>query len=160
MMKFLSLMTRQLPLIFLTSVALRASSPEAVEIVQQWGATPAQAATSGGGSTSGGQSGALDGSMTINCGISTLLFNGAVPPNGFMVQPFQIDIFVNDNGPANGPTANQSPSGFFVSGTSTITSPPPLNIFVTPPGYKPMGSVSVFGNCGRGGMGYVAARAW
>src|SRR6516165_3884849 len=28
----------------------------------------------------------MDGSTVITCGVATTLFNGAVPPNGFMVQ--------------------------------------------------------------------------
>jgi hypothetical protein len=32
-------------------------------------------------------SGSIDGSTTITCNTSTMLFGGAVPPNGFVVQP-------------------------------------------------------------------------
>jgi hypothetical protein len=43
----------------------------------------------------------MDGSTVINCNASTPLFNGAVPPHGFMVQSYSIPFFVNDNGPAS-----------------------------------------------------------
>jgi hypothetical protein len=80
--------------------------------------------------------GSIDGSATITCGRSTMLFGGAVPPNGFMVQ---LDggsgpLIVNDNGPAFLDTGVTpiSIAGFQVG-----------PIFVTPPAYKPMGPVSV-----------------
>jgi hypothetical protein len=62
-----------------------------------------------------------------------ILFNGAVPPNGFMISINAIGnvggvvCSVNDNG-----TAEFVGAGFLFSG-----------LFVTPPGYKPMGPVSV-----------------
>jgi hypothetical protein len=96
----------------------------------------------------------IDGSTTITCGTSTMLFGGAVPPNGFMVQSiFGVNgqvLVVNDNGPAgNG-------QGFVIGidsryGVSAST-------FITPPGYKPMGPVSVI--CYNAPTLYVAARAW
>jgi hypothetical protein len=86
-----------------------------------------------------------------------MLFGGAVPPNGFMVQPFLGNsvggnFSINDNGPASrDPTTGQG-TGFNVKGTEQIP-------FTTPPGYKPMGPVSV--NCTfTGASFYIAARAW
>jgi hypothetical protein len=84
--------------------------------------------------------------MTINCGTSTVLFNGAVPPNGFMVGITGSAYVINDNGLA---AYLPTQSGFLVQANS---------VFVTPPGYKPMGAVSVF--CLSGATAYVAARAW
>jgi hypothetical protein len=86
--------------------------------------------------------GPIDGSTTVTNGVSTLLFGGAVPPNGFMVQSFG-NCYVNDNGPAN------IQAGFLVLPNTTL---------ITPTGYKPMGPVSIY--CAGGLGGYVAARAW
>ena len=89
----------------------------------------------------------MDGSMVVPSRTSTTLFNGAVPPNGFMVQAVSKYCVVNDNGPASG-------AGIFVAGggLNGFTLP-----FTTPPGYKPMGPVSVW--CNMGPV-YVAARGW
>jgi hypothetical protein len=63
----------------------------------------------------------------------TMLFNGVVPPNGFMVQinaPNALGIYctVSDNGPASlGPTFN----GFLIGGVYNLTPLP--NTFITPP---------------------------
>jgi hypothetical protein len=95
---------------------------------------------------------ALDGSKLITCGISTILFNGVVPPNGFMVEATQglPAVMVNDNGPAVFWNATNDQGGFYITGGQ---------IFVTPSGYKPMGPVSVL--CPPGaGTAYIAARAW
>jgi hypothetical protein len=85
----------------------------------------------------------VDGSMNVLATTSTTLFNGAVPPNGFMVQS-PASCFVNDNGPASLPPGQ---TGFYFSEPT---------IFITPPGYKPIGAVSVI--CGS--ASYVAARGW
>ena len=90
--------------------------------------------------------GSIDGSTTVTCGTSTLLFGGAVPPNGFMVQS-QYAVIANDNGPAV-----LSPRQGFVSDVSGAP-------FVTPSGYKPIGPVSVMVTTCTETM-YVAARAW
>jgi hypothetical protein len=97
----------------------------------------------------------MDGSMVIAAGgISVTLFNGVVPPNGFMVQinnssSLGTSCNVNDNGPASIQQA-----GFLLGGIWVATPLP--NIFVTPPGYKPMGPVSIM--CG--GSIHIEARGW
>jgi hypothetical protein len=88
---------------------------------------------------------ATDGSVVVQPNVSTTLFGGITPPNGFIVQvAFPTNggsCFVNDNGPA------ASFSGFQLL--------PPV-FFVTPLGYKPMGPVSIFCN----NTAQVEARAW
>jgi hypothetical protein len=91
---------------------------------------------------------AVDGSAAVPGNVSTMLFNGAVPPNGFLVQlgiAGGYRCWVNDNGPAN---VN---SGFMLDGTpgSEIT-------FVTPAAYRPMGPVSIFCEVSVG----IFARGW
>ena len=94
--------------------------------------------------------GRLDGSMTLTCGKSTLLFKGAVPPRGFMVQITGGNLIVNDSGPAG----YQPQQGFFLLNAATGG-----GTFITPPEYKPIGPVSVF--CiSNNGSAYIAARAW
>jgi hypothetical protein len=66
----------------------------------------------------------MDGSTVITCGTSTLLFNGGVPPNGFMIEATQYAI-VNDNGPAVFAASTNDQGGFYL---------PQGQIFVTPPG--------------------------
>jgi hypothetical protein len=96
------------------------------------------------------QEGRLDGSMSLTCGKSTLLFRGAVPPRGFMVQVTGENLIVNDSGPAG----SQPQQGFFLLNAATCGS-----TFITPPEYKPIGPVSVF--CiSNIGSAYIAARAW
>src|ERR1700746_328859 len=97
----------------------------------------------------------MDGSMAIQGGVTTTLFNGIVPPNGFMVQFYFSACLVNDNGPAfsSNPGPNQMPGGFTASGGNGVSAP---SIFITPPGYKPIGPVTVY--CG--GPNLVEARAW
>lgn len=90
----------------------------------------------------------MDGSMTVPSQTSTTLFNGAVPPNGFMVELYGVGCFVNDNGPANGVNTGSSQAGFYFAA--------PPSPFVTPPGYKPMGVVNVWCNASN----YIAARGW
>jgi hypothetical protein len=86
----------------------------------------------------------MDGSTTILAGVPTMLFNGVVPPNGFLIQKFGTLCTVNDNGPAGAQTGISFGTG------------PLSTIFVTPPGYKPIGVVSIW--CAQ--AGYVAARGW
>jgi hypothetical protein len=103
----------------------------------------------------------LDGSMTVLAETPTTFFGGAVPPNGFMVQPSAATTggnvcLVNDNGPATG-AGLVSPGGSIAGVTvASYASPAGLSIYVTAPGYKPMGPVSIW--CAS--AGYVAARAW
>jgi hypothetical protein len=90
-----------------------------------------------------------DGSTRVQQKKVTPLFNSVTPPNGFMIRPdMNIACWVNDNGPA----ANRA--GFLISGNAN---------FATPPGYRPMGPVSVFctatGIIGESGAA-VAARSW
>jgi hypothetical protein len=103
-----------------------------------------------------GPSTSMDGSMNVLSQTTTTLFNGAVPPNGFTVQPGPITgpCLVNDNGPASGAGWNGgSFAGFTVNnGNSDGVS----FYYVTPPGYKPIGPVSIWCNS----AGYVAARGW
>jgi hypothetical protein len=103
-------------------------------------ATPATAATI---STS------MDGSAVINCNVPTALFNGTVPPHGFLVETLSVIVWVNDHGLAG---VNSGFELYYPGGASP-------NLFVTPPGYKPMGPVYVFSdNCAPGNTFYVAAR--
>ena len=92
----------------------------------------------------------LDGNMTVTNGESTLLFGGSVPPNGFSVQPSG-ECAINDNGPANCLPNHQG----FLFIPSIFPS-----VFITPPGYKPIGPVSVYCPGPPGTTTYVAARAW
>jgi hypothetical protein len=92
----------------------------------------------------------IDGSKVVPSQTSTTLFNGAIPPNGFMVlgNP-NGTCFLNDNGPASGAGDVVAGGGF--AGFQLTTA-----VFVTPPGYKPIGPVSIWCTA----AGYVAARAW
>jgi hypothetical protein len=92
----------------------------------------------------------MDGSKVVPSQTSTTLFNGAIPPNGFMVlgNP-NGTCFLNDNGPASGAGDVVAGGGF--AGFQLTTA-----VFVTPPGYKPIGPVNIWCTV----AGYVAARAW
>jgi hypothetical protein len=96
----------------------------------------------------------IDGSTSnVPCGVPFLLFDGAVPPNGFMMQLLGggFTAVVNDNGPAAYDFQHQIPTGFLLQ--STWTTSPPF-------GYKPIGPVSVLViSCLPQGM-YITARAW
>ena len=100
----------------------------------------------------------MDGSTVIPGGaISVTLFNGVVPPNGFMVQIAQPSslgniCLINDNGPAS----VEPPMAGFLIGGIWVNTPLPKP-FVTPPGYKPMGPVSI--SC-TGGIPPIEARGW
>jgi hypothetical protein len=85
----------------------------------------------------------IDGSMNIPANVSTALFNGAVPPNGFMVRADGAVCYVNDDGPAS------AQAGFLVPNGAGL-------VYVTPPGYKPMGAVRVFCTTATD----VVARGW
>jgi hypothetical protein len=98
----------------------------------------------------------MDGSTSMQTGTSTTLFKGAVPPNAFMVQVLAtqnnvpLGCFINDSGPAG------YLSGFAISVVSGIAN------FSSPPGYKPIGPVSIY--CASPSavntQVYVAARGW
>jgi len=96
----------------------------------------------------------MDGSTTITAGgVAQTLFNGVVPPNGFLVQindPVAIGnrCWISDHGPATPQT------GFLIGGI-WVASPLP-NTFIAPPGYKPMGPVSIICT----GSILIAARGW
>jgi hypothetical protein len=79
------------------------------------------------------------------------LFGGAIPPNGFMVAGAGIAsgafCSVNDDGPAT------NDDGFLLPFIGTTTE---MGTFATPPGYKPIGPVSVFCNGGT----RIEARGW
>jgi hypothetical protein len=97
----------------------------------------------------------MDGSEQVIGSIVTTLFNGAVPPNGFMLQ------------------ANNAVCISACSFTDNSAQGAPFSlqlgqIFVTPPGYKPMGPVVIFcpvdiATCASGaskGSINVMARGW
>jgi hypothetical protein len=94
----------------------------------------------------------MDGSMVVPTATSTTLFGGKVPPNAFMVQATSYNCFVNDNGPANGQNAAPQAGFWLLQGGG----PGGVTTFMTPPGYKPIGPVSVYCD----GPAYVAARGW
>jgi hypothetical protein len=100
----------------------------------------------------------MDGSMNLPAATSTTLFNGTVPPNAFTVQTYNgsATCVVNDHGPANG-------AGLLVAGASIAGFPivqpyqnAPIASYITPPGYKPIGPVSVWCQSPT----YVTARGW
>jgi hypothetical protein len=88
----------------------------------------------------------MGGTVLTNTG--TPLFGGWVPPNGFMIQMNVYDeqppvCWINDNPNATNPLGG--PTGFMVGGAIgnyPVAAPAPI-LFVTPPGYRPMGPVTV-----------------
>jgi hypothetical protein len=102
----------------------------------------------------------MGGTVLTNTG--TPLFGGWVPPNGFMVQLNGSNVgqpacWINDSGlpPGGNPPSS---GGFVIGGTigNYPTSAPNSVFFVTPPGYKPMGPVTV--SCSY--QTYVEVRGW
>lgn len=98
-----------------------------------------------------------DGSTQVIGNTPTTLFNGAVPPNGFMLQATNAICL--------------SACTFTDNLQATPFSLQLGQIFVTPPGYKPIGPVSIFcpsdsignagGACaGKPGSVNVMARGW
>ena len=89
----------------------------------------------------------MDGSTAIPVTeASIMLFNGAVPPNGFLVQMQAGNAcWINDNGPANGG------GGFLITNGFT---------FVTPAAYRPMGPVSIACPGGSSVPIPIFARGW
>ena len=108
----------------------------------------------------------IDGSLNTGNNNPVVLFGGKVPPNGYMVQILANgeSCFINDDGPA-GPPANVVSGGFLLPNGFAVPvpainagfPPPPVATFVTPPGYKPMGPVSVW--CAGNGAA-IEARSW
>jgi hypothetical protein len=99
----------------------------------------------------------MDGSMTVpQGGVAVTLFNGVTPPNGFMVQINAPNALGNTcNISDNLPATIQSPQvGFLIGGVFNTTPLP--NTFITPPGYKPIGPVSIMCT----GSIAIAARGW
>ena len=99
----------------------------------------------------------MGGSVEIPGVGSFTLFNEVTPPNGFMVEinsPNAIPTWciINDNGPAI--ASGVQYRGFLIGGIYGTT-PLPLR-FVTPPGYKPMGPVSI--NCNGGA--FIQVSGW
>ena len=100
----------------------------------------------------------MDGSVVVSGnGVAVTLFNGVTPPNGFMVEINSPNFIpqwclINDNGPAS--YSGYPYQGFLIGGLYG-SAPLPLR-FVTPPGYKPMGPVSI--NCIGGGG--IEVRGW
>jgi hypothetical protein len=102
----------------------------------------------------------MGGTVLTNTG--TPLFGGWVPPNGFMIQMNVTNelapvCWINDSGLPAGPNPPTS-GGFTVGGAigNYPTSGPAPILFVTPPGYKPMGPVTV--SCLT--QTYVEVRGW
>jgi hypothetical protein len=106
----------------------------------------------------------MDGSMNVAAQTSTTLFKGAVPPNAFMVRAYVVFgngefCVVNDNGPAAATINNGVTAGFLLlgdAGGGLNVSNQTSSTFITPPGYKPMGQVSIWCVAPT----YVAARGW
>jgi hypothetical protein len=102
---------------------------------------------------------AIGGRITINGGSpATVLFGGVTPPNGFMVGlnfPGSGTAICNVTDTGLAVEDGENPSGFMFG--SPFNNPPGIPLmFVTPPGYKPMGPVSVM--CS--GSVYAEVRAW
>jgi hypothetical protein len=102
----------------------------------------------------------MGGTVVSNTG--TPLFGGWVPPNGFMAQlngsnMGQPACWINDN--PNPTNSLGGFTGFVIGGTigNYPTSAPNSVLFVTPPGYKPLGPLML--NCNPGPW-YVEVRAW
>jgi hypothetical protein len=90
----------------------------------------------------------VDGSLIVPANTATVLFGGKVPPNGFTIQLYgngTPQCIVNDHGPPFNPPGTNGPSGFVIpqtGGAAPLTYGFP--IFTTPPGYKPIGPVSIY----------------
>jgi hypothetical protein len=109
----------------------------------------------------------MDGGVpTIPNSSSTTLFSGRVPPNGFMVRVFTsvyglnipgIVCFVNDSGPAN------LGAGFYLKPDEAEEGAPASATFSSPPGYKPIGPVSIWCTGGQNSAYstvYLSSRGW
>jgi hypothetical protein len=105
---------------------------------------------------------------------STTLFGGKVPPNGFLVRVFAYAYgMVSSTGTILGPTcflndhgaAAQGNGFYMVPDIATTVAPQGQGTwsysatFASPPGYKPLGPISVYCINPAGPMS-VAARGW
>jgi hypothetical protein len=117
----------------------------------------------------------MDGGVTtVPNAQSTTLFGGKVPPNAFMVRVLAYGYaMVNSTGTILGPTCFVNDNGgagpgvgfYMVPDIATSVAPQGQGTwsysatFASPPGYKPMGPVSIYCENPAGPMG-VAARGW
>jgi hypothetical protein len=104
----------------------------------------------------------IDGSTQVPNDQVTVLFGGVTPPNGFMIQqlPSGGICAVNANGPPAVALSNPpvTTAAFQLVGSGNALS---LSlIFVTPPGYKPMGPVSILCTSANAPGALIEARAW
>ena len=97
----------------------------------------------------------MDGSMTVpQGGVVVTLFSGVTPPNGFMVQINAPNELGNTCNISDNLPATISGVGFLIGGVFNTTPLP--NTFITPPGYKPIGPVSIICTSSI----TIAARGW
>lgn len=105
----------------------------------------------------------MDTTLALNTSLQAVaLFNGATPPNGFMVRVVVINSTGTGYGYPDGSVCFISDSGTAALGFGFYLTPDTGGYsatFVTPVGYKPIGPVSVF--CGlRNASAYLVARGW
>jgi hypothetical protein len=109
----------------------------------------------------GGQG--VDGSIRIPSGAAPqLLFGGQVPPHGFFVcvgsAVFGAYLVINDAGTAT--TGTDNFSSIFLNVPQDASVQPQHPCYVTPPGYRPPGPVSVVAGIPAGFFMLVSARMW
>jgi hypothetical protein len=109
----------------------------------------------------GGQG--VDGSIRIDSGAAPqLLFGGRVPPHGFFVCVGSAYngafLVINDAGTAT--TGTDNFSSIWLNVPPDTTTPPQHPCYVTPPGYRPPGPVSVVAGIPAGFFMLVSARMW
>lgn len=123
-----------------------------------------------------GRSGPIHGwNQRVPPGITTTLFQGIVPPNGFMVEVHDVNTvcYVSDSITYTaGANIDGKPAGFRIFGPSDanhVEQPDsgllngaigftPEHTFVTPTGYKPIGTVTIW--CPVSTETLINARAW
>lgn len=116
---------------------------------------PAFVGSANAGSIDGGNSSVIPGTLYT-------LFNGSIPDHGFMVQcsgPVGSYMFIDDDGDAGGGLLGagfQIPCNPQYDGAQYDAGTP---IFITPPGYHPMGPVTIRME-GTETTVLVNARAW
>jgi hypothetical protein len=103
----------------------------------------------------------IDGSVFVPNSQLIVLFGGGTPPNGFIIQAYGAQTCaINDNGPASISNIGTSPGGFIIQSPNPQPGNPYASnnypIFTTPPGYKPLGPVSIICNESLA----IEARAW